>query len=400
MQRKRDCRGFEADLTAYLHGELNARRSRAVRAHLDRCPGCAEAYRELRSVRALAAAVEDIEPSLRFRRRIETLLQDSPAIRSAETGALLPPGALVVSVDEEWTRSVLALELPDPRRCADVRELVAIDERRLPLHDRALSLLSAYLESHRLDADQPLFINYQGDRLTRQSLWKITKERGERHGIGNHLTPNTIRNSLRQHLEDGGAPKPLVDYLMGFDTEALDKTPAIVALKKRFGLGEELIETYSQPYLYLNYDVIRANGLDQAEVEAAVAEELLRFDGVAAAVSSTALRTALDSLLDARGIDTTLLLNMAREAALDAERCEIYSDVDGVYSADPVKDPDARMYTELDYDSVIESKLCVMDANAIVLCRDQQMPIRVFNVFGDGNLARIVRGVAIGTLVS
>lgn len=99
---------------------------------------------------------------------------------------------------------------------------VAIDDRRLPLHDRALSLLSAYLESHRLDADQPLFINYQGDRLTRQSLWKITKERGERHGIGNHLTPNTIRNSLRQHLEDGGAPKPLVDYLMGFDTEALD----------------------------------------------------------------------------------------------------------------------------------------------------------------------------------
>jgi uridylate kinase len=74
--------------------------------------------------------------------------------------------------------------------------------------------------------------------------------------------------------------------------------------------------------------------------------------------------------------------------------------VDGVYSADPVKDPDARMYTELDYDSVIESKLGVMDANAIVLCRDQQMPIRVFNVFGEGNLARIVRGEAIGTLVS
>lgn len=74
--------------------------------------------------------------------------------------------------------------------------------------------------------------------------------------------------------------------------------------------------------------------------------------------------------------------------------------VDGVYSADPVKDPNARMYDELDYDSVIASKLGVMDANAIVLCRDQRMPIRVFNVFGEGNLVRIVRGEAIGTLVS
>jgi uridylate kinase len=58
------------------------------------------------------------------------------------------------------------------------------------------------------------------------------------------------------------------------------------------------------------------------------------------------------------------------------------------------------MYHELDYDSVIASKLGVMDANAIVLCRDQRMPIRVFNVFGEGNLVRIVRGEAIGTLVS
>jgi uridylate kinase len=74
--------------------------------------------------------------------------------------------------------------------------------------------------------------------------------------------------------------------------------------------------------------------------------------------------------------------------------------VDGVYSADPVRMPDARMYDELGYDRVIENKLGVMDANAIVLCRDQNMPIRVFNVFEEGNLMRIVKGEAIGTLVS
>ena len=74
--------------------------------------------------------------------------------------------------------------------------------------------------------------------------------------------------------------------------------------------------------------------------------------------------------------------------------------VNGVYSADPVKDPGATMYSKLGYDEVIAGKLGVMDANAIVLCRDQHMPIRVFNVFGEGNLVRIVSGEAIGTLVS
>ena len=73
--------------------------------------------------------------------------------------------------------------------------------------------------------------------------------------------------------------------------------------------------------------------------------------------------------------------------------------VDGVYSADPVRDDSAVRFDKLDYDHVIESKLGVMDANAIVLCRDQGMPIRVFNVFEEGNLVRIMKGEDIGTLV-
>ena len=77
-----------------------------------------------------------------------------------------------------------------------------------------------------------------------------------------------------------------------FDTDALDKAPAITALKEEFGIGEELIEAFFQPYLYLDRDLIRDKGLDQAEVENAVAAELEKFDGVAAAVSSTAMRTS------------------------------------------------------------------------------------------------------------
>jgi predicted AlkP superfamily pyrophosphatase or phosphodiesterase len=76
------------------------------------------------------------------------------------------------------------------------------------------------------------------------------------------------------------------DYI---DPKAWDKAGAIEALKKRFGIGKELIATYFHPYVYLNRKVIAAKGLNQAEVERAVAEKLTRFDGVALAVSSSAL---------------------------------------------------------------------------------------------------------------
>ena len=108
-----------------------------------------------------------------------------------------------------------------------------------------------------------------------------------------------LKNTLIVLSADHGQPEVPgylhehgIEHARHFDTEALDKTPALAAIKKKFGIGEELIETYSHPYLYLNNDLIRKKGLDQAEVEKAVATELVKFDGVAAAVSSTALRTA------------------------------------------------------------------------------------------------------------
>ena len=74
-----------------------------------------------------------------------------------------------------------------------------------------------------------------------------------------------------------------------FDPKSIAREPAIEALKQRFGIGEELIETYFHPYLYLNREVIREHALDQGEVERAVAAELVNFPGVALAVSSQAL---------------------------------------------------------------------------------------------------------------
>jgi len=74
--------------------------------------------------------------------------------------------------------------------------------------------------------------------------------------------------------------------------------------------------------------------------------------------------------------------------------------VDGVYSADPMKNPDADFYPSLSYDRVLSEGLAVMDATAVVLCKEQGMPLRVMNINVEGALQRVVRGEAVGTLVT
>jgi uridylate kinase len=74
--------------------------------------------------------------------------------------------------------------------------------------------------------------------------------------------------------------------------------------------------------------------------------------------------------------------------------------VDGVYSADPKKDPKATRYAHLTYDRILTDKLMVMDATAMVLCRDNNIPLRVYDMTRAGDLMRIVQGDrSVGTLV-
>ncbi len=75
------------------------------------------------------------------------------------------------------------------------------------------------------------------------------------------------------------------------------------------------------------------------------------------------------------------------------------TNVDGVYSADPKKDPSATRYTRVTFDQVLEQQLGVMDLTAMVLCRDHAMPIVVFDVQKDGALLAISEGADIGTRV-
>ena len=74
--------------------------------------------------------------------------------------------------------------------------------------------------------------------------------------------------------------------------------------------------------------------------------------------------------------------------------------VDGVYSADPLQDPSARHYKQLTFQQVLSERLNVMDATAVVMCRDHNLPLRVFNLHADGDLLRVARGEDVGTLVT
>ena len=88
-------------------------------------------------------------------------------------------------------------------------------------------------------------------------------------------------------------------------------------------------------------------------------------------------------------------LEIGSEALLLAK-----SGVDGVYTADPKKDAAATKYEAISFDEVIAKSLAVADAAAFSLCRENKLPIIVFDLKNKGNIARAVRGEAIGTLVS
>jgi len=89
-----------------------------------------------------------------------------------------------------------------------------------------------------------------------------------------------------------------------------------------------------------------------------------------------------------------------RAAEINADMMIKATKVDGVYSADPTLDASAERYDHLTYNAVLDQRLGVMDATAIVMCRDQQMPLMVVDINEPGNLVRAVAGESVGTLVT
>lgn len=88
-----------------------------------------------------------------------------------------------------------------------------------------------------------------------------------------------------------------------------------------------------------------------------------------------------------------------RALEIGAEVVLMAKGVDGVYSDDPRKNPQAEKFDELTYDDVLQKNLKVADATAISLCRDNKLPILVFNLLENGNIKRAVNGEKIGTII-
>jgi uridylate kinase len=88
-----------------------------------------------------------------------------------------------------------------------------------------------------------------------------------------------------------------------------------------------------------------------------------------------------------------------RAIEIDAQLMIKATKVQGVYSADPNKDPNAKFYARLTYDEALDQRLNVMDTTALVLCRDNNMPMRVMNIFEKGAIMKLMTGQNIGSLI-
>jgi uridylate kinase len=95
--------------------------------------------------------------------------------------------------------------------------------------------------------------------------------------------------------------------------------------------------------------------------------------------------------------DTAAVL---RALEIKAETIAKATRVDGVYDKDPLKHPDAVMYSRISFTEVLSKSLAVMDASAVAMCRDNNLPILVFNLNTPGNIMRMSRGETIGTVIA
>jgi uridylate kinase len=89
-----------------------------------------------------------------------------------------------------------------------------------------------------------------------------------------------------------------------------------------------------------------------------------------------------------------------RASELDCDVLLKATKVDGIYTADPKKDPSAKRYDTLTFTQAIDQRLKVMDLAALAMCNERKIPVVVFDFKANGNIARVVRGERIGTLVT
>jgi len=162
-------------------------------------------------------------------------------------------------------------------------------------------------------------------------------------------------------------------------------------------------------YMGMLATVMNALALQDALQQAGVPTVILSGLAVGGVVEGYSRRTALEHLAAGRVVIfgggtgnpffTTDTAATLRGAEIGADLVLKATKVDGVYDRDPVRFPDARRYERITYDEALAKRLGVMDATAIALAREQNLPLRVFSINQPGSLLRVVLGENEGTLV-
>jgi uridylate kinase len=148
-------------------------------------------------------------------------------------------------------------------------------------------------------------------------------------------------------------------------------------------------------------DALRKRGVDARTLSAFRIDQVCEHYSRDAAVRHLqAGRVALFSAGTGNPFFTTDSAASLRAIEIGADEMIKATKVDGVYSADPMKSADAEFYPRLSYDRILRDGLNVMDATAVVLCKEHAMPLRVMNINTEGALRRVVQGEAVGTLVT
>ena len=173
--------------------------------------------------------------------------------------------------------------------------------------------------------------------------------------------------------------------------------------------GAKGMDRATADYMGMLATVINALALADSLDQAGITTRVMSAIGIEQVVESYVRPKALQYLEEGKVVVfaagtgnpffTTDTAAALRGAEIGAELVLKATKVDGVYTADPMKDPTATRYSNITFDEAIEKHLEVMDAAAFALCRDQKLPIKVFSILKQGALRRVLMGEDEGTLV-
>lgn len=239
------------------------------------------------------------------------------------------------------------------------------------------------------------------------------------------MSENTRQRPKRILLKLSGEAL-MGDFDFGFDADVLSQTAQQVAEQQKqgvqvalvigggnifrgAGLAKSGINRVSGDQMGMLATVMNALAMQDALHKQGVSCRVMtamNIGGVGEGFSAETARRYLDQgeiVIFAAGTGNPCFTT---DSAASLRAIEIQADlllkatkVDGIYDADPMKNPNAKRYNNISYDDAIEQRLGVMDLTAMVLCNENNMPMRVFNMFESGALAAIINGENVGTLV-